>query len=801
MSPIIRRSLQMLAGLLATGFLAVLGLLLAYLVLAPGLPSVEAVRNVELQVPLRVYTAEGDLIDEFGEMRRTPVSLASAPDSLKQAFLAAEDQRFYEHPGVDYQGLARAVWYLVRTGEKGPGGSTITMQLARNLFLTSERTYLRKLREILLALRIEQQLDKDTILELYLNKIYLGQRAYGVAAAAEVYYGKPLDQLSLAEHAMIAGLPKAPSASNPLSDPARALGRRSYVLGRMLEVGVITPAAYESAMAEPLTAAHHRRQRAVSAPFVAEMVRAWMVERYGQQAAYTTGYEVHTTISTSAQRNARSALRNGLNAYDERHGYRGALGAIDPALLENPGSKEWAAALDAYPVVADLAIAVVESVGEQTATVRDRAGEQRVIPWSGLAWARQQLGRNAMGPNPDSADDILAIGDVIRMREAANGLRLAQIPEPQAGLVALKPDDGAIQALVGGYAFAQSKFNRVTQATRQPGSAFKPMIYSAALANGFTPATLVNDAPVVFPDASLEDVWRPENYSGRVFGPTRLREALTYSRNLVSIRLLRRIGVGNAIDHLEPFGFPAEQLPRNLSLALGSADVTPLQLARAYAVFANGGYRVEPYFIDRVTDREGEVVHRAWPHRAASAAMIEPAAPGAYGPQRPDARPAPRAISEQNAWLMRSMLESVVREGTARSAQQLGRNDLSGKTGTTNDQRDAWFSGFNGDLVTTTWVGFDDVQSLGRYETGGRAALPIWIDFMGAALRGKPNSEWPRPDGLITVRIDPETGLRTDADNPAAIFETFPTDQLPAHDNADGTGRERDVGGATQPIF
>ncbi len=792
MSRISKRLLQMFAGLAALGLLALAGLLMAYIVLAPGLPSVEAVRNVELQVPLRVYTADGELIDEFGEMRRTPAALSDVPLSMQQAFIAAEDQRFYLHPGVDYQGIIRAVWHLVRTGEKGPGGSTITMQLARNLFLTSERTYIRKLREILLALRIERELDKDTILELYLNKIYLGQRAYGVRAAAEVYYGVPLSDLTLAQQAMIAGLPKAPSASNPLADPQRALQRRTYVLGRMRDSGFIDEQTFVQADQAPITATYHGRRRSVDAPYIAEMARAWMVERYGTESAYTDGYEVYTTVTAEQQAQAREALRNGLHGYDERHGYRGALDRLDATLLQ--GERELLLEqLNEYREPAALRIAVVMAVDEQDAELLLADGETVSLGWSGLSWARPQYGRNAMGPNPEIAADILDVGDVVYLRRTDQNWRLAQVPEPQAALVALSPEDGRLLALSGGYDFRLSKFNRATQAARQPGSSFKPLVYSAALANGFTPATLVNDAPVVFEDVSLEDFWRPENYSGRVFGPTRLREALTYSRNLVSIRVLRRIGIAQAINHIAGFGLPADRLPRNLSLALGAGEVTPLELTQAYAAFANGGYRINPYFIDRVVDNDNHVVFQAWPHAAMAASEITPATATDVGPTRPSVRPAERAISPQNAWLMRSMLADVVSTGTARSAQRLGRDDLAGKTGTTNDQHDAWFAGFNADVVATAWMGFDELQTLGRYETGGRAALPIWMDFMQAALRGRPESQWPRPNGLVTVRIDPETGMRTGPDNPEAIFETFYEGQLPAaasQPGASGDGGE-----------
>lgn len=802
MSRIIRRFLQFLTGLAALALLGFGGLIVAYIALAPTLPSVEEVRNVELQVPLRVYTADGQLIDEFGEMWRTPVELEAVPDTLKQAFIAAEDRRYREHPGVDYQGLTRAVWYLVRTGEKGPGGSTITMQLARNLFLTSERTYLRKLREIFLALRIERQLDKDTILELYLNKIYLGQRAYGVAAAADVYYGRPLAELTLAQQAMIAGLPKAPSAWNPIADAESARERRAYVLERMLDTGYIDQARYDLAMAAPLTAERHRREREASAPYVAEMARDWATDRYGREEAYTGGYQVFTTMTAERQADARKAVRRGLHEYDERHGYRGPMDRLDvPALDEE--AEPLFERLSEYPSPGALEVGYVNGVGERSATILTATGQTIELSWSGMRWARKQLGRNAMGPNPETASDILSEGDVVYLRQAGGDWRLAQVPEPQAGLVSLSPQDGRVEAIVGGYDFSLSKFNRALQAERQPGSAFKPLVYSAALEHGLTPATLINDSPVVFADVSLEDVWRPENYSGRVFGPTRLREALINSRNLVSIRVLRQIGVRDAIRHIEKLGIPGDQLPRNLSLALGSGEVTPVELAGAYTAFANGGYGVTPYFIDRVVENGEGVIYRAYPDRAISASEMAPARPSEVGPQRPDARPAERVIDERTAWQMRSMLQDVVREGTGRSALQLGRADLAGKTGTTNDQQDAWFSGFGGDLVTTAWVGFDELQTLGRYETGGRAALPVWIHFMGAALKGRPETEWSRPAGLVTVRIDPETGQRTDSDDEQAIFETFREENLPKR----GTeADEEDVsdgrsGGDGTPIF
>ncbi|MRH78067.1 PBP1A family penicillin-binding protein [Spiribacter sp. C176] len=756
MPRIVRLFLHLLAGLAALSLLLVGGFLAAYIALAPGLPSVEEVRNVELQVPLRVHAADGTLMAEFGEMRRTPIRFDQVPVSLRQAFIAAEDQRFYQHPGVDYQGLVRAVWYLVRTGEKGPGGSTITMQLARNLFLTRERTYLRKVREIMLALRIERELDKETIFELYLNKIYLGQRAYGVAAAARVYYDKPLADLTLAEQAMIAGLPKAPSAANPITNSERGLQRRGYVLGRMLDSGFIDEPAYLRAMAEPVTAQRHLRRPEFSAPYVAEMARQWVVERYGADQAYTAGFEVYTTVDVTQQKAAQEALVRGLHAYDERHGYRGA---IEQLAVDTLNSAELIEALSEIRTAGALRAAVVTEIAENGAQLLTAQGDELELPWTGVAWASTQPA------------ELLSPGDVIYFRETTSGYRLAQLPQAQGAIAALDPVDGRVLGLAGGYSFSLSSFNRATQARRQPGSAFKPLIYSAALEHGITPATIINDAPVVFSDVSLEGVWRPENYSGQVFGPTRLREALIHSRNLVSIRVLRQIGLPAALEHIQKLGLSTEQMSPTLSLALGAAEVTPMELAASYAPFANGGLRVKPWFIERVTTKDRELLFGV---------RLE------------------RGISAGNAWLMRSMLEDVVREGTGRSALRLGREDLAGKTGTTNDQNDAWFAGFNGDVVATAWVGFDELQSLGRYETGGRAALPIWIDFMEQALEGKPNTNWVRPPGVVTLRIDAETGERTSPENPNARFETFLEGSLPPQGDV---ARRETEGSDAEPIF
>jgi len=761
-----------------------------YYHLEPDLPSIENLKSTKFQVPLRVYTKDNKLMAEFGEMRRIPLDYRDVPEQMVQAFLAAEDDRFFEHPGVDYKGLLRAAYQLLLTGERRQGGSTITMQVARNFYLSREKTFSRKFSEIFLSLKIEQELTKQEILELYLNKIYMGNRAYGVGAAAMVYYGKTPDQLTLPQTAMIAGLPKAPSRFNPLADAERSIQRRNYVLGRMAKLGFISEAEEAAARAAPITAELHTAQTEVEAPYVAEMVRAVMFERHGSDA-YTTGYHVYTTIDSTLQSVANQAVRENLQAYDMRHGYRG------PEQQLQLGGEEGDAELDSllrdHPAVGDLLPAIVTAVGEQEATVYLGNGRRETLTWEAMKWARPYRNENSVGPAPEKATDILARGDLVRILvepgESAPQPRLAQIPAVESALVAVAPDDGAITALTGGYDFYHSKFNRVTQAMRQPGSGFKAFIYSAALEAGFTPASLINDAPVVFDDPSLEGAWRPENYSGKFFGPTRLRYALTKSRNLVSIRLLRSMGIEHALTHAARFGFNPDDLPHNLSLALGSAAVTPLQMASAYAILANGGFRIEPYFIERIDDDSGETLFQA-----------EPATVCREEPCNRDDSPRPtaeRVISPQNHYLMNSMMRDVITHGTARKARELGRQDLAGKTGTTNDQRDAWFNGFHPSLVAISWVGFDSSQPLGRGEVGGRAALPAWITFMREALKGVPDSPLKLPPGMVTVRIDPKTGKRASVDQADAIFEVFRTENAPQA--ADDGPAERATAGRRSP--
>src|SRR5690625_2093436 len=791
-----RRLLKIIAVLVVLGILAAGAAGAAiYLILVPQLPEVDTLRDTHLQEPLRIYTSDGELIAEFGEQRRIPLRYEEFPSRLIEAVIAAEDDRFFTHPGVDYQGLMRAVWYVVRTGEMGPGGSTITMQVARNFFLTREKTILRKLNEILLALKIERELSKAEILELYLNKIFLGHRSYGVGAAAQVYYGRSIDELTLAEYATLAGLPQAPSAANPISNPVAALQRRSYVLRRMLSQGFIAQDDFRAAMAEPITARRYGVEATVRAPYVAEMARAEMVARYGAEAAYTGGYRVYTTIDGKMQEAANDAVYRGLLSYDERHGYRGPLAKLDEETMAD--REAWRAAVAEYRSVGGLMPALVMSVDEDGADIYLPSVDQvQRLPWTGMAWARPMLSRDAQGAYPETAAEVVAVGDIIRVRPTEEGTRLAQSPEPEAALVAISPRDGRLLALTGGFDFRRSSFNRVIQAERQSGSAFKPFIYSAALDRAYTPATIVNDAPVVFRDEALEGTWRPENYSRRFYGPTRLRDALTYSRNLASIRVLQDIGVNHTIDFLENFAFESSRLPRNLSLALGSSSTTPLELTVGYAVFANGGFLVEPWLIDRVYDSNGNLVERAAPLLACEqcpeleitpddenvdAAADEPLL-AAHASDTPLFKPAPRTLSSINAYLMNSMLRDVVLRGTGRRLLELNRSDLAGKTGTTNEQRDGWFSGYNGDVAATVWVGFDQLDPLGVGETGAANALPIWLDFMRVALAGRPESTLPQPEGVVTVRIDAETGYATTADNPRAMFEVFDASNMPPED-------------------
>jgi len=813
--------------LIVSFVLGLITLIVTYLVVAKDLPDVETLRDIQLQVPLRVYTQDSKLISVFGEKRRIPVQINEMPLYLTNAFIAGEDARFRIHPGVDYQGISRAVWTLVTTGEKSIGGSTITQQLARNFFLTLEKTFTRKIKEIFLALKIERKLSKDEILELYLNKILLGHRAYGVGAAADVYYGKSVDELSLAQCAMLAALPKAPSRINPITSPERAMTRRDYVLGHMLELGFINEAEYKQAKGEKNTAFRHGATTEISAPYLAEMVRKDMLARFGQ-SAYTGGYQVYTTIDSRLQTTANQAVIRGLEEYDQRHGYRGAEAHFD--LEENDTTDSWDEILRPYRPVAGLAPGLVTEVHEDLALIYQADGQTIALGLADMLWARKFISRERIAFEPKSVADVLQAGDIIRTRLHDEGKReLAQQPETEALLISLSPRDGSINALVGGYDYTRSKFNRVVQSRRQPGSGFKPFIYSAALAKGKTTASIVNDAPIVFTDAELERDWKPQNFSEKFFGPTRLREAMVNSRNLVSIRLLREIGIPYASGYISFFGFDPAELPGNLSMALGSASLKPISIARGYSVFANGGYLVDPYFIKRIVNAKGTVLFAASPHVVCESCttdqgtetqqpeIAEKTEPSfrplqledeqdlqvieQHSPEVQDAvagsSPAPRVISQQNAFLIRSMMLDVVRRGTGKKAMELGRNDLAGKTGTTNEQRDAWFSGYNSEIVTSVWVGFDNHDPLGRFEVGGKAALPIWIDFMRVALADVPDLVPEIPEGITQARIDPDTGLLARPENRNAVMEVFQTGSLPPMEDAvegehSETGTEED---------
>ena len=790
-----------LIGLFGFFVSGVLLLALIALILTPTLPAIDNLTENHLKVPMRVYTEDSQLIAEFGEEKRIPVKKSEVPDLLVKAILAAEDDSFYTHQGVDFSGIARAALSNLRSHHSGEGGSTITMQVARNYFLSPEKTYTRKIKEILLAFKIERQLTKDQILELYLNKIFLGNRAYGFAAAAEVYYGKSLAQLNLAEMAMLAGLPKAPSSDNPISNPENATARRDYVLRRMLKLHYIDDIAFKEAQQSPVITTNHPLRYNVEGSYVAEMARQYVLQRYDQKA-YTEGLNVYTTINAKDQQAANQALRDGLLTYDQRHGYRKPVGheelhgKIDPEALDD--------VLKDYHQVADLIPAVVVKVDEKAINVYSQDGVTVAIGWAGLSWARPYIDENSVGPEPKKASDIVTEGDIVYIKhQGQEGWRLTQIPQVSGALVSLRPRDGAIVALTGGFDFYQSNYNRVMQAERQPGSNFKPFVYSAALEKGFTAASLISGAPIVVEDANLEEEWRPEDYSRKFFGLTRLRKALTLSLNLVSVRLLRAIGPGYAVEYVKRFGFDPNHLPRNLSLVLGTASVTPIQIVSAFAVFANGGYKVEPYFISRIEDTNHKIleqtnplvaceppcsgpadigvaqvtVNQAAPNNgqgtSAAAASPTPAATPAQ------IRPAPRVISAENDFIMTSIMRDVITQGTGQAAMQLGRKDLAGKTGTTNDHRDAWFSGFNADMVTTAWVGFDQPAPLGNGEVGGRVALPIWMDYMRVALQGVPEKPLTVPAGIVTATINSDTGKITDASDPKAMSEYFMKDALP----------------------
>ena len=744
----------------------------AYLYLSPSLPSVESLRSIQLQIPLRVYSHDQKLIAEFGEMRRAPIAFADIPEDFIAALLSAEDDNFSQHHGVDFSSLLRAATQLLKTGQIQSGGSTITMQVAKNFFLTSERSFSRKITEILLALQIERELSKEEILELYVNKIYLGHRAYGIEAAAQVYYGKPIGELSLAQMAMIAGLPKAPSAFNPLVNPTRSKERRDWILGRMYRLGKIDQARYLAAIEEPIAASYHVPKPELSAPYIAEMARAEMVGRYGSEA-YTEGFRVYVTVPSNLQESANRALHEGLRSYDQRHGYRGP----EARLAELP-REQWPARLAQQRSLGGLEPALVTQVEQSGILVMLRNGEEQAVAWTSMQWARPFLNSNSMGPAPRKPADIVQPGDIIRVKRLDDDrLVFAQLPAAQSALVTLDPANGAIRALVGGFSFEQSNYNRATQAKRQPGSSFKPFVYSAALDNGYTAASLVNDAPIVFQEAGMAEAWRPKNDNNTFLGPIRLREALYRSRNLVSIRLLQDLGINKTLSYIERFGFRREDLPGNLSLALGTANLTPMEIATGWAAFANGGYKIEPYLIERIDSRDGQQLFVANPR---SVPGLTPLLPSSGVPSSESVPPsAEQIIDPRTSYILTSMLQDVITRGTGRRALALQRADLAGKTGTTNESKDSWFSGYNADLVTTVWSGFDQPASLGRNEYGGTVALPIWMSFIGEALKDRPQRLLPQPPGVVTLRVDPFSGRAATPGNPNAYFEVFKSEDTP----------------------
>jgi penicillin-binding protein 1A len=729
-----------------------------YTRLSADLPDIKSLHNVQYQTPLSIYTKDNLLIAQFGEKKREPVNVEEVPKQLINAFLASEDDTFFEHNGIDLNGLLRAGLQLALTGKKKQGGSTITMQVARNFLLSSEKTYTRKLKEIMLALAIEREYSKNQILELYLNQIFMGHRAYGITAAAQVYYGKSLNELTLAEQAMIAGLPKAPSIYNPITNEPRAIQRRNYVLHRMLELNKITQQEYESASKAPSTAKAQSVALEISAPYLAEMVRQKLVELYGE-LAYTSGFKVYTSISGPLQTAANKALEDTLHAYDERHGYR----SKHPSITNNDDF------FINMPVVGDTLPAYVLRVYDARATAKLQNDTVIEIPWDNIKWAGNAIG------------SILKTGDIIRVRQLRNKTwALAQIPKAEGAFVSLNPTNGAILALTGGFDFDRNKYNRATQSKRQPGSGFKPIIYTTALEQGYTAASIINDAPIVIDNPGQENEWRPENYSKTFYGPTSLRTALTFSRNIISIRLLNEMGVDKAVATAKRFGFTDEQLPKTLSLALGSGDATPLQMAQVFATFANGGFLVKPYFIERIESEEGEIIYQAKPKIAC---------PSCDSSQESNRIYAPRIIAPRINFLMNSLLRDVVQFGTATGAKVLGRQDLAGKTGTTNEQRDAWFNGYTQTNAATAWVGFDDFSPLGNKETGGVAALPMWVEFMQTALKGTTETPLAPPEGIVKAFIDPETGMLTPETNKTGIWEFFqdelaPTGSAPPSDKS-----------------
>ncbi|MCK5830204.1 MAG: penicillin-binding protein 1A [Methylococcales bacterium] len=728
--------------------------------LQDDLPDIKQLNAFEYQVPLSIYSSDEVLLSQFGEKKRIPITISDVPQQLINAFLAAEDGNFYSHPGVDFKGLARAAFQLILTGKKKQGGSTITMQVTRNFLLSREKTYIRKFKEIVLALKIEKEYSKDKILELYLNKIFLGHHAYGIAAASATYYGKDLSELELSQLAMLAGLPKAPSIYNPITNPERASQRRNYVLRRMRKLNFINEQDFDSAIQQPISASIHSKKAESIAPYISEMVRNKLFNQYGE-GAYTTGLKVYTTINSQLQLSSIKAVRSALHNYDHRHGYRSLPHRNNPNFDKSK-----------YRTIGDTQSAHVIEIKQNIAYAKLKDDSIIQLPFENISWAKQYKTQNSLGSPLKSITDIIKTNDLIQVRKKTdNTWELTQIPDAEAAFIALNSNNGAILALTGGFDFFNNKYNRATQAKRQPGSGFKPIIYTTALEEGFTTASLINDAPIVVDDPLQEGQWKPENYSKKFFGLTPLRTALRKSRNLVSIRLLRDLGIPKVTETALRFGFTQDQLPNSLSLALGSGHATPLQMATMFSVFENGGFLVKPYFIDRIEDNKGNILYQATPPIACKTCEENHI-------NKPNL--APRIISPQISYLMNSLLRDVIQRGTATRAKVLNRYDMAGKTGTTNEQRDTWFNGFSAGISATAWLGFDTAKPLGRTETGGKAALPIWIDFMRTALKNRPEQEFTSPEGITKAFIDPKTGLLAPSEMiDGGIWEYFLTENVP----------------------
>lgn len=818
MNVYLRISSAFSSGLAALGLAFTAVLFGGYFYVEPSLPLAEELRDVRLKIPMRVYSRDGRLMQQFGEQKRTPVPYEDVPEILVTAVLAAEDDRFFEHPGLDWVHTAKAAFDFVRSGmggERVPGGSTITQQVAREYFLTREYQLVRKFKELILALRIEREFSKQEILELFFNTTFFGQGSYGVVAAARTYFDKRLQEITLSDAAILAGIPQGPSIMNPVYSPQNAAARRAYVLRRLLELGEISRSAYDQALAVPIVSRRYGQETRLDAPYLAEMARVEVIRRFGE-VAYEAGLKVTTTVDSRLQRTANAGLRDTLIAYDERHGYRGPVARVSLAGGTGDiadGEPYWADLLADYSDAAGFDLGLVLGADEIEALVYVRGQGYQTIGLEAVGWAAPFITDNAVGARPDAVDDVLAAGEIVRFRRTDDGaLRLSQLPDVQGALVALDQRDGAVVSLVGGFDFFLSNFNRATQSLRQPGSAFKPFIYSAALEDGYSTATIINDAPFVFEDPVLETVWKPENFGSQFHGEVQLREALIRSYNAATVRVMADIGVDDTVNHLRRFGFDDVALPRNLSLSLGTGGISPLNLASGYAILANGGYGVAPYFIERIEDESGNVLYSAEPRVACidfpilrqsdSAAEyrtpVEPPAcdepqttaakPDGGEPEAnhaaafiyPDTRRADRIVSAPNVYLVTDMMRDVIRRGTGNRAQrELGRTDLAGKTGTTNDLRDAWFAGFNGNVVATTWVGFDADRTLGGNEQGGFTAIPAWIDFMAEALAGQPAHSLERPFGIVDVRINPANGLVASDLTRNAVFEKFRIDNIP----------------------